>query len=117
MSDRKKRVKVMDGVAELLEKYLAEKLAAGEKPGKHGYRFDVYGTKNEGFLRLEPSASQPGKTMLHLGVYRQGTDRVWSNYLYTGEPRQVLEKLRDPASRTEWLEDLMSLSNSVDEYW
>ena len=70
-------------------------------------RFPVIDTENAGMMKLTYNA--PGNVRLQLGVYRRGTDRLYSNFM--------IRYLRDPASHREWLEQIDHLSESVDDYW
>lgn len=106
-------------VAEALGKYLAEYLEKNSpvtiafKP--YSLRFDVYGTQNEGMMKLAYNA--PGEVRLQLGIYRKGTDRLYSNFLPVAAQEEMILYLRDPASHQEWLEQIKHLSDSVDDYW
>ena len=80
-----------------------------------GIRFDVYGTENEGMMKLTYNA--PGEVRLQLGIYRKGTDRLYSNFMPALGTEEMIRYLQDPAVHQEWLEQIKHLSDSVDDYW
>lgn len=106
-------------VAEALGDYLTENLeknlplTIAFKPC--GIRFDVYGTENEGMMKLTYEA--PDKVRLQLGIYRKGTDRLYSNFMPARSAEEMIRYLKDPATHQEWLEQIQHLSDSVDDYW
>ena len=106
-------------VAEALGGYLAEHLEKNSPVTiafqPCGLRFDVYGTENEGMMKLTYKA--PGKVGLQLGIYRKGTDRLYSNFFPSATAEEMVRYLRNPASHQEWLEQIKHLSDSVNDYW
>lgn len=78
-------------------------------------QFPVIGTKNEG--RLQLTYKDPGQVLLQLGVYRKGTNRLYSHFLPASTGEEMIRYLRDPASHQDWLEQIRQLSDSVDDYW
>ena len=106
-------------VAQTLGDYLAEQLennlpvTIAFKPC--GLRFDVYGTENEGMMNLKYNA--PGEVRLQLGIYRKGTDRLYSNFLPAKSAEDMIFYLKAPATHKEWLEQIKHLSDCVDDYW
>lgn len=78
-------------------------------------RFPVIDTENDGMMKLTYNA--PGNVRLQLGVYRKGTDRLYSHFMPAAPAEEMIRYLRDPASHREWLEQITQLSESVDDYW
>ena len=78
-------------------------------------QFPVIDTNNEGRMQLTYSA--PGQVRLQLGIYRKGTDRLYSNFMPARTAEEMIRYLRDPAAHQEWLEQIAHLSEKVDEYW
>ena len=115
MTNEEKQQKVAqtlgDYLAEQLEKNLPVTIAF--KPC--GLRFDVYGTENEGMMNLKYNA--PGEVRLQLGIYRKGTDRLYSNFLPAMPADEMIGYLRETASHQEWMEQIKHLSDRVDDYW
>lgn len=100
-----------DYLAEHLENHLPVTIAF--RPYSLG--FEVYGTKNKGVMRL--SYRDANRLSLQLGIYRQGTDRLFSNFLPSAGAEEMLRYLRDPASHQEWLEAIAHLSEKADDFW
>ena len=115
MTNEEKQQKVAqtlgDYLAEQLEKNLPVTIAF--KPC--GLRFDVYGTENEGMMNLKYNA--PGEVRLQLGIYRKGTDRLYSNFLPAKSAEDMIFYLKASATHKEWLEQIKHLSDCVDDYW
>ena len=78
-------------------------------------RFPVIDTENDGMMKL--TYNTPGNVRLQLGVYRRGTDRLYSNFMPAASEEEMIRYLRDPASHREWLKQIDHLSESVDDYW
>lgn len=77
--------------------------------------FPVRNGKNKGVMRLAYCA--PGTVSLQLGVFRKGTDRLYSNYLFKGTAEEMLRYVRDEAKHKGWMESADHLSKSVDDFW
>ena len=78
-------------------------------------KFPVIATENEAILRLAYKA--PGQVSLQLGVYRKGTDRLYSNFMSAATSEEMIRCLRDPETQTEWLEQIEHLSKKADDFW
>ena len=80
--------------------------------------FPVPGTSNLAFLEIEHFSTAPAEERtLTIGVLRNGTDRLYSNYMYTGNKTQMLSYLSENDRRDEFVSSIKDLSNSVDKYW
>lgn len=78
-------------------------------------RFDICESENEGMMRL--SCHAPGELSLQLGVFRKGTDRLYSNYLPSAAAEDMIRYLRDSASHRDWSDAIAQLSRKVDDFW
>jgi len=54
---------------------------------------------------------------LQLGVYRKGSNRLYSNFMPAAAAEEMIRYLRDPASHAQWLEQIAQLSDRVDDDW
>lgn len=115
MTNSKKQNKVAEALGNYLAEYLEKNnpVTIAFKP--YSLRFDVYGTQNEGMMKLAYKA--PGEVQLQLGIYRKGTDRLYSNFLPAAPLEEMICYLRDPSSHREWLEQIAHLSEKVDDFW
>ena len=78
-------------------------------------QFPVINTQNEG--RLQLTYQGPGLVRLQLGVYRKGTNRLYSHFMSSSTTEEMIRYLRNPASHEAWLDQIGHLSDSVDDYW
>ena len=115
MTNVEKQQKVAAAVGDYLAEQLEKNIPVTIAFPPCGIRFDVYGTENEGMMNMKYNA--PGEVRLQLGIYRKGTDRLYSNFFSAMPAEEMLRYLRDPASRQEWMEQIRHLSNRVDDYW
>ncbi|MBR3975731.1 MAG: hypothetical protein IKJ88_07730 [Clostridia bacterium] len=76
--------------------------------------FDIPATKNEAFLKIERTGSN---VSLRVHVLRQGTDRSYSNFIYTCSDSELEGYLKNDVDRDELYKSVMHLSESADEYW
>ena len=81
-------------------------------------RFHIPGTENKGFFIVESAeAGSPDDRYLQIGVCRDGTDRLTSNYLSRGTNQELIDYL-SRAHLTEALANAFSLlSEKTDDYW
>ena len=98
-------------MAEQLEKNLP--LTAAFR--SYSIKFEICGTINQGLMKLEYHS--PGKVYGQMGVFRKGTDRMYSNFIPTATAEEMILYLRDPATHTQWLEQTKDLSDRVDDFW
>lgn len=115
MTNAEKQSTVMRKVGDHLAEYLEKnhEVTAAFKPCR--VTFDVYGTENRGMMQLTHIAA--GELSLQLGVFRAGTDRLYSNFIYTAAVDEMIRYLRSPESCREWMEPIKHLSDRVDDYW
>ena len=115
MTNVEKQKKVAEGMGDYLAQHIQKNLpiTIGFKP--YGLNFDVYGTKNKGTMQLTHRVN--GVLGLQLGIFRKGTDRLYSNYLPSAPAEEMIRYLNDPASHQEWLTQIKHLSDSVDDFW
>lgn len=78
-----------------------------------GYRFSIPGTQNEGVVRL--TYTHPKMIGMNIGVYRMGTDRVYSNFFSSRTGEEMIRYLRSPEAHREWQTQIEHLSNRADE--
>lgn len=113
--DEMKMQELMETVGEVMAEYIEANVPPSAVFKTQGFRFDVYGTRNEGILQV--SYKGPGECSLRLGVYRAGTDRLFSNFLPSGSNEELVRYLKDPASHAEWLKLVKGLSDKADDFW
>lgn len=115
MTNEEKQRKVVEGLSSHLAEYLEKNGPVALRFRPYGFRFEVYGTSNEGMMQLTGEAD--GGIQLRLGVRRKGTDRLTSNCYPAASAEDMIRCLRDPASHRAWLERIAYLSGRVDDYW
>lgn len=113
LTDTEKQILVLNRVAEELRKGLGSLVPENGDFKPFGFTFDVYGTKHKGILRIEYKRGT-GR-MLRLCVLQKGTDRLHSNYLYTGTNPELDAYLKDPQTLPQWLSALQHLSTRADK--
>ena len=115
MTNAGKQQKVAEKLGDYLAEHLEKNLPVTIVFPVCRLRFEVYGTENEGVMNLKYNA--PGQVRLQLGIYRKGTDRLYSNFFPAMAAEEMIRYLRDPAAHQEWIEQIKHLSASVDDYW
>ena len=115
LTNQEKQTIVMRRVAEELVKGLRTQVPEKGIFKSYGFRFDVYGTKNAGMMQVEYKSGD--QRMLHLGVLRKGTDRLYSHFLPRGTNQDLIAYLENPDNLSEWLESIQHLSDQADDYW
>lgn len=115
MKNEEKKRKLMAVLGNALAEHLEKNGPVTAAFTPFWVRFPVSGTKNEGMMQLTYKA--PGELRLQLGVYRKGSNRLYSNYLPDAAAEEMIRCLRDPATHRVWLEQIAHLSDSVDDYW
>ena len=119
MTNQEKQKKLVEALADYLAQYVEENspVTLGFRP--YGLHIDVCGTENLAMMRVARDAAQKDSLQLRLqlGVVREGTDRLYSNYLSAEDAQETVRILRDPACHEQWLEQIRNLSDRVDDYW
>lgn len=113
LSDTEKQTLVLNRVAEELRKGFGSLVPENGDFKPFGFTFDVYGTQHKGFLRIEYKCGTD--RMLRLCVLQKGTDRLHSNYLFTGTNPELDAYLQDPQTLPQWLSALQHLSTRADK--
>jgi hypothetical protein len=115
MTNAEKKNHLMEVVGNALAEHLEKNNPVTAAFDPFLVRFPVIDTGNIGTMKLTYDA--PGKVRSQLGVYRRGTDRLYSNFMPAAAVEEMIRWLRDPATHQEWLEQIQHLSDSVDDYW
>jgi len=115
MTNEEKKQNLVNVLGNALAERLAENSPVTAAFTPFCVQFPVIGTNNAGRLQLTYQA--PGKVRLQLLVHRNGTDRLYSNFMPAATAEEMIRYLRDPASHQEWLEQIAHLSEKVDDYW
>ncbi len=80
--------------------------------------FDIPGTRNVAFLEVQHhTTAPPAERSASVGVLRDGTDRMYSNFLMRGTKAEILEYLRAGERKAMLESSVMRLSRNVDKYW
>ncbi len=80
--------------------------------------FDIPETQNEALISIEHDAVSPEvNRRLSVGVHRQNSDRITSNYLFKGTKREVLDYINNKDNQAELHKTINNLSKSVDDYY
>lgn len=90
-------------------------LAEAETGGRQA--FAISGTENVGVLDLKDSRYPVGEWTARIGVVRNGTDWMVSNYLWTGSRDEVVSQMLAEAGQKEILDAVLALSDRVDQHW
>lgn len=119
MTNQEKQRKLMEALGDYIACYVEENIPVTLAFRPYGLTIEVCGTENLAMLQVSRDAAQHNSLQLRLqlGVVRKGTDRLYSNYISASDAQETVRLLRDPASHTQWLEQIKHLSDSVDDYW
>ena len=115
LTNQEKQRLVMERLAEELVKGLRTRIPEKGIFKPYGFRFDVYGTKNVGMMQVEYKSG--ADRILKLGVLREGTDRLYSNFLPSGTNQDLIAYLENPDNLSDWLTSIQHLSDTVDAYY
>ena len=115
LTKEEKQLLIFNRLAEELIKGLQTKIPKSSAFPPFGFGFDIIDSSNHGLMRIE--YYREDQRMLRLGVYRKGTDRLYSNYLKTGTNEALITYLQDSCRIPEWLEAMNHLSAKVDDYF
>ena len=119
MNKQEKQRELVEALGDYIAKYVEENSPITLAFRPYSLTIDVCGTKNLAMLKVSRDAarSDPMQLRLQLGGARKGTDRLYSNFMPAADAQETIRILRDPASHEQWLEQIKSLSDSVDDYW
>ena len=78
------------------------------------FAISIPDTKNMAVFTFEPGGTDNG-WIYSVGVVRNGTNMLVSNYLNHGSREEVMEYLKSEKARTETLDVVRRLSDNVDE--
>ena len=107
-----------DNYDKLLEKavrVLKDEMSQNEFPCY--VTFDIPGSPDQGFLRVEKNYNTRGHYYLSAAGLRKGTDRLLSNYIYEGDFRAVEDYLGDSGKQAEIRNFLDRLCKKIDDYY
>lgn len=80
--------------------------------------FDIPETQNEALMIVEPDAIDPKiNRRFSIGVHRQNSDRLTSNYIFKGSKKEILDYLKNNDNQSELYKIVTDLSKSVDDYY
>lgn len=119
MTNQEKQRKLVEALGDYIARYVEENspITLGFRP--YGLTIEVCGTENVAMMNVSRDAAHRDSLQLRLqlGVFRKGTDRLYSNFLSAADAQETVRILRDPTSHAQWLEQIKHLSESVDNYW
>lgn len=108
--------KLYQAVAELLVEKAKVSLPEAGSFRKITVGGNVKGEICHSILGIEESYSSQTERYVTLGVYREGEDRVVSNYLFKGTKQEVLEWLESPEGLTQIIEAYEHLEEKVKDW-
>ena len=89
-------------------KYLADQKVGG------GICFDIPGSGNVAFLRLQKGYQHPGQVYLKIDVAPEGSDKATGYFFYRAEsPEQMREYLLDPGHAEDVKKAIRELNEAV----
>lgn len=115
MLSKEKMLTVLGAVGNYLADYVEQNSPVTSSFRKEIVRFDFGDSENLGVMTI--AYEDPEQLRLTLGVFRKGTDRLYSNFLPKAGVEETVRRLRDPASHEEWAGLVIHLSESVDDFW
>ena len=115
MTNKEKKMHLMEVLGNTLAEHLAQNGPVTANFSPFWVRFPVIDTENDGMMKVTYNA--PDLVRLQLGVYRRGTDRLYSNFMPAAPMEDTIRYLRNPESHRGWLEQIAHLSRSVDDFW
>ena len=119
MTNQEKQRKLVEALGDYIAQYVEKNRPITHVFQPYGLTIEVCGTQNLAMLKVSLDAAHPEtlQLRLQLGVVRKGTDRLYSNFMLAADAQETVRILRDPATHTQWLEQIKHLSDSVDDYW
>lgn len=119
MTNQEKQHKLVERLGEYMAQYVEKNSPVTRFFQPYSLTIDVCGTKNLAILKVCRDAVKADSLQLRLqlGVMREGTDRLYSNFMSAADAQETVRMLRDPVSHAQWLEQIKHLSDSVDDYW
>lgn len=119
MTNQEKQRKLVEALGDYIARYVEENSPVTRWFRPYGLTIDVCGTQNLAMMKVSRDAARDDSLQLRLelGVLREDTDRLYSNFMPAADAQEIVRILRDPASHTQWLEQIRHLSDSVDDYW
>ena len=119
MTNQEKQCKLVEALGDYLARYVEENSPVTIAFRPYSLSIDVCGTKNCAILKVSRDAARADSRQLRLqlGVVREGTDRLYSNFMSAADAQETVRILRDPASHAQWLKQIKELSDSVDDFW
>ena len=80
--------------------------------------FKIPDTQYRALMAVESDKSNPNtQRCLLVGVRHQNRDRLFSNYLLSGNKQEILQYLKDDSNKSDILDSIENLSNSADDYY
>ena len=77
--------------------------------------FDIPESQNEAFIGIEHDEINPKDTRrVAIHARRQNTDKIFSNYIFKGTKKEILEYFKAPERKEEIYEIVKNLSSKVD---
>lgn len=105
MTNQEKQRKLVEALGDYIARYVEKNspVTCGFQP--YGLSIEVCGTENLAMLKVSRDAAQRDSLQLRLqlSVVREGTDRLYSNFMPAADAQQTVRILRDPASHALWL--------------
>ena len=107
-------VQLTENVCERLADHIRDEIPERGIFTPAAFRFHICGTKNLAVVRVSHHAANERSISLH--VVRAGYDRAYTHFLMRGTNEELSNALRSQRGKREFLKDVRSLSQSVDEY-
>ena len=75
-------------------------------------------SQNIALISIEPSAKEPKtQRILLVGVHNKYSDRIFSNYMFTGTKKEVLDYIDGGKNNSEIIDSINTLSKKADDFY
>ncbi len=119
MPDRDEIIKKLTNMAVSYLKDVSER--AVPENGKFTNSFvtiELPESQNIALISIEPSAKEPKtQRILLVGVRNKYSDRIFSNYMFTGTKKEVLDYIDGGKNNSEIIESINTLSKKADDFY
>lgn len=119
MPDRDEIIKKLTNMAVSYLKDVSER--AVPENGKFTNSFvtiELPESQNIALISIEPSAKEPKtQRILLVGVHNKHSDRIFSNYMFTGTKKEVLDYIDGGKNNSEIIESINTLSKKADDFY
>ena len=120
MNDKAKEIlkKALHSTEQAVVDYVNENMAEEGRFEGFAYGFDLPFTENHMKYQFMADALSPEKSRrIAVGVFREGTDRLTSHYVFKGTKAEIIDFLKSEEGKEQIYASVIELSDKTDDYW